>query len=200
MAIETKPQNDPVWDKANSTYMRVIYLQNGYTLTGYSKKVGRNERQDKTDLLTNWVLRDLKSGYLDQQTTNPKITPLDRIEYYWKNNDSYSPIVNLYYSFPEWTNTQWTQNKKFFSFINRFYGMLRNGASVSQIANALEIRTRSRGIDPLDISTPRFASISDLNAYVHLLGSKSDLSQEVIQDFYNKYKGKYFLQPPQNRP
>ena len=63
---------------------RVIYLQNGYTLTGYSKKVGQNERRDKVDLLTNWILRDLLNGYLDKATTNPKITPIERIEYYAK--------------------------------------------------------------------------------------------------------------------
>ncbi len=76
-------QNEPVWDRAHSTFLRIIYLMNGYTLVGYSKKVGRNEKQDKIDLLTNWILRDLKNGYLDRATTNPKITPLDRIEYYY---------------------------------------------------------------------------------------------------------------------
>lgn len=184
--------NEPIWDKAQSTYMRVIYLQNGYTFTGYSKKVGRNERRDKVDLLTNWILRDLKAGYLDKRTTNPKITPIDRIEYFLKQSESYEPILNLYYDFPEWVNTKWMENKKFYVFINRFYEMVRNQASVTTIANALEVRTRAQQQDPLDISIPRFSSMPDLNAYIHRLKTHTDLSGEAVDNFYRKYKEKYF--------
>lgn len=184
--------NEPIWDKAHSTYMRVIYLQNGYTFTGYSKKVGRNERKDKVDLLTNWILRDLKAGYLDKRTTNPKITPIDRIEYFLKQSESYEPILNLYYDFPEWVNTKWMENKKFYVFINRFYEMVRNQASVTTIANALEVRTRAQQQDPLDISIPRFSSMPDLNAYIHRLKTHTDLSGEAVDNFYRKYKEKYF--------
>ncbi|HEY0652245.1 MAG TPA: hypothetical protein VGD65_03915 [Chryseosolibacter sp.] len=193
MTAEPKKYSEPVWDRTHSTYMRIIYLENGYTLTGYSKKVGRNERRDKTDLLTNWILRDLKAGYLDKHTRNPRITPLDHIEYYIKRDENYEPIFNLYYSFPEWTNTRWMENKKLFSFINRFYGMLRNQASVTEITNALEVRTRASRLDPLDITSPRFASIVDLNAYVHLLKNRSDIPPDALEDFYHKYKAKYFL-------
>ncbi|MBX2943590.1 MAG: hypothetical protein KF860_14725 [Cyclobacteriaceae bacterium] len=184
--------NEPIWDKAHSTYMRIIYLENGYTLTGYSKKVGRNERRDKVDLLTNWILRDLKAGYLDKNTTNPKITRVDRIEYFLRKGDSYEPIINLYYEFPEWSNVKWMEYKKFYSFINRFYWMIRNQSTVTTIANALEVRTRAPKQDPLDISRPRFASLIDLNAYVHRLKSDSDLPSEAIENFYRKYTSKYF--------
>jgi hypothetical protein len=192
MIAETKKFNEPVWDRMHSTYMRIIYLQNGYTLTGYSKKVGRNERRDKTDLLTNWILRDLKSGYLDKETSNPRITPLDRVEYFIKRNEAYEPILNLYYSFPEWINTAWMDNRKFFSFISRLYAMLRQQATVTDIANALEVRTRASRVDPLDMSFPRFASMIDLNAYVHLLRGKAEIPSDAIDDFYRKYKTKYF--------
>jgi len=173
--------------------MRIIYLKNGYTFTGYSKKVGRNERRDKVDLLTNWILRDLKSGYLDKRTTNPKITPVERIEYFIKRSEEYEPIINLYYDFPEWVNTKWMENKKLYSFINRFYSMLRNQVNPSSIANALEIRTRATKQDPLDISLPRFATIPDLNAFVQRLKEESDLEAEAIDNFYRKYKEKYFI-------
>ena len=190
--ITTKEiNNDPVWDKAHSTFVRVIYLQNGYTLTGYSKKVGRNERRDKIDLLTNWILRDLKNGYLDKLTNNPKITPTDRIEYYFKRGDSLEPIVNLYYEFPEWIDMKWTEQRKLVSFINRFYALLRKGVSPSAISNELEIRTRAPKQDPLDISIRRFASMIDLNAYVLRLRNESDLPKEAVDNFYSKYKEKH---------
>ena len=185
----------PVWDKMNSTYMRIIYLKNGYSLTGYSKKYLQNERQDKIDLLTNWILRDLKSGYLDRKTSNPKITPLDRIEYFIKQNDTYYPVINLYYDFPEWVNPKWMDQKKFLSFINRFYNMIRRSIAVSEIVNALEVRTRASSKDPFDISIPRFVGIPDLNAYVQRLKSESALENEAIEHFYLKYKEKYFTRP-----
>ena len=183
--------NEPVWDKAHSTFVRVIYLQNGYTLTGYSKKVGRNERRDKIDLLTNWILRDLKNGYLDKLTKNPKVTPTDRIEYYFKRGDSLEPIVNLYYEFPEWVDMKWTEQRKLVSFINRFYALLRKGVDPSAISNELEIRTRAPKQDPLDISIRRFASMIDLNAYVLRLRNESDLPKEAVDNFYSKYKEKH---------
>lgn len=185
-------KNEPVWDKANSTYMRVIYLKNGYTLMGYSKKCFRNERKDKIDLLTNWILRDLKSGYLNEKTARPGITPTERIEYFLYRNQSYEPVISLYYSFPEWTNTRWMDQKKFFVFIHRFYDMLRKNVSVPEIVNALEVRTRAQSQDLLDYSRPRFSTIPDLNAYIKKLKEDSDLSDEAIEHFYREYKQKYF--------
>jgi hypothetical protein len=190
--ITTKEiNNDPVWDKAHSTFVRVIYLKNGYTLTGYSKKVGRNERRDKIDLLTNWFLRDLKNGYLDVSTKNPKITPTERVEYYFKNGEALEPIVNLYYDFPEWINPKWMENRKLVSFINRFYSLIRKGATPTAIANELEIRTRAPKQDPLDISLKRFSNMLDLNAYVLRLRNESELPIEAVDNFYRKYKEKH---------
>lgn len=191
MITSKETRNEPIWDKAHSTYVRIIYLQNGYTLTGYSKKVGQNERRDKIDLLTNWILRDFTNGYLDKSTTNPKITPVDRIEYYAKRGDSMEQIVNLYYDFPEWINTKWIEQKKFASFINRFYSLLRNRQSPSAIANELQVRTRAPKLDPLDISLRRFSNMIDLNAYVIRLRSDSDLPKEAVDNFYRSYKEKY---------
>ena len=186
-----KQKTESIWDKTNSTYMRIIYLKNGYTLTGYSKKYLQNERIDKIDLLTNWILRDFKNGYLDKKTANTKITELDRIEYFIKQNGTYSPVINLYYDFPEWVNLKWAEQRKFAAFINKLYNMIRRNTGVSEIVNALEIRTRSSARDPLDISTARFMGLPDLNAYVHKLISEGNLEGEAIENFYRKYKEKF---------
>jgi hypothetical protein len=182
----------PVWDRAHSTYMRIIYLRNGYSFTGYSKKYQQNERRDKVDLLTNWILRDLKNGYLDKKTTNDKITPLDRIEYFRKENENYFPVINLYYDFPEWVNPKWMEHRKFFLFVSRLYSMLQKNVSVSEITNALEVRTRASAKDPFDISFPRFVNMHDLSAYIMRLKSETDLESEAIDNFYRKYIEKYF--------
>lgn len=191
MINENAIRNEPIWDKAHSTYLRVIYLQNGYTLTGYSKKVGQNERRDKVDLLTNWILRDLLNGYLDKATTNPKITPIERIEYYAKRGESSEHILNLYYDFPEWISSKWMENRKFTSFINRFYWLIRNGKNPTAIANELQVRTRAPKFDPLDISLKRFANMTDLNAYVIRLKQESDLPKDAVDNFYRSYKEKF---------
>jgi hypothetical protein len=181
-----------VWDKKNSTFVRTIYLKNGYTFTGYSKKFGRNERRDKIDLLTNWILRDLRNGYLDRNTTRLEITELDRIEYLFQANDRTEPIINLYYDFPDWVGSRWMGNKKLHSFINRLYDMLSKGRSPEEILNSLEVRTRAPKFDPLDVSMPRFSSMRDLNACVFRLRSEGNLPEEAIDNFYRKYKEKYF--------
>jgi hypothetical protein len=185
----------PVWDKANSTYMRVIYLSNGISLVGYSKKYQLNERIDKVELLQNWILRDYKGGYLDRKTTDPKITPLDRIEYFIKHNETYYPVINLYYDFPEWVNQKWMDNRKFFYFIKRFYEMIRQGHAPSAIINALEVRTRASAKDPFDLTSMRFPFMPDLNAYVHRLRLEGKYPEEAIENFYRKYIEKYFRKP-----
>ena len=185
-------RNEPVWDKTNSTYMRNIYLTNGYVFTGYSKKYRNNERRDKTDLLTNWILRDLKNGYLDKNSTNPKITEVDRIEYFKKTGTEYVPVINLYYDFAEWPNQVWMDNRKFFAFIHKLYDMLRRGIPIPTIINTLEVRTRAPRVDPFFLDTPRFATLNDLNAYVFRLRQEGKFEKEEIENFYRKYLEKYF--------
>jgi hypothetical protein len=70
--------------------------------------------------------------------------------------------------------------------------MTRQGTASSEIINALEIRTRASAKDPFDISIPRFAGMADLNAYVMRLRSESGLEEDAIENFYRKYKEKYF--------
>ncbi|HRJ31365.1 MAG TPA: hypothetical protein PLV21_02295 [Cyclobacteriaceae bacterium] len=192
MKTKHTTQNEPVWDKHNSTFVRTIFLKNGYTLTGYSKKVGRSERRDKTDLLTNWILRDFSNGYLDKNTQNTKITPLDRIEYYVQSNSE--PIIHLYYHYPDWVGPTWMNNKKFYSFISRFYDMIERNQQASAIINALEIRTRASKFDPLDTSRPRFTKMRDLNACVYRLKQEGQFTEEAIDAFYRKYKELYQIQ------
>ena len=192
MEQRVKTKREPIWDKANSTYMRIIHLANGYHFTGYSKKYRNNERRDKTDLLTNWILRDFSNGYLDKKTTNPKITELDHVEYFMKKGTEYVPVINLYYDFAEWPNQAWMDNKKFFSFIYRFYDMIIKGVPMMTICNELEVTSRAPRIDPLSIDTPRFMSPRDLAAYVFRMRQEGKYETEAIENFYRKYQDKYF--------
>lgn len=188
---QTQARNEPVWDKVNSTYMRNIYLVNGYVFTGYSKKYKNNERKDKIDLLTNWILRDLKNGYLDEHTQNPKITETNRIEYFEKKGSDYIHIITLYYQFAYWENQSWMDNHKFSAFIARFYDMIEKKIPVAAIVNALEIRTRAPKADPFSIEHPRFLKVKDLNAYVLQLRREGKYPMEEIENFYRKYLNKY---------
>ncbi len=192
MELPAKQNYEPIWDKANSTYMRNIYLANGMVFTGYSKKYHHNERRDKIELLTNWILRDLKNGYLDKHTSNPKVTTVDRIEYFIKQGADYAHIITLYYSYAEWIDPAWMANRKLVAFITRFYDMVRNKANVMAICNALEVRTRAPKYDPLSLEAPRFTSVNDLNAFVFNMREEGKFELEELQNFYRKYMSKFF--------
>jgi hypothetical protein len=193
VTIQEIAKSEPVWDKKNSTFMRWMYFQNGNRFPGYSKKYGQTERRDKTDLITNWILRDLSGGYLDKHTTDPKITPLDFSDWYKQiSPNQWEPMFRLDYTCPQWYNTKYMEDRKLVAFLTNFYTMLRNGKSVSYIINALQVKTRAERLDPLGYDTPRFISIDDLNIYTHKLKAEGKYSNEQINHFYQNYKQKYF--------
>jgi hypothetical protein len=184
------------WDKENSTYFRVLVLQNGRDLTGYSKQIGMEEKRDKTDVLTNWIVRDFESGYLDPQTKNPKITPLRHADWYKqvsKNPLSHELMFTMYYDTMEWHNTKYADNKRLVEFLKKFYSMVRKpDITPTTLRDTLYVTKRAEKLDPLSIDKPRFMSIEDLNFYLNRLQGEARYSSEAIMHFYTSYKAKYF--------
>ncbi|MEK9157716.1 MAG: hypothetical protein AAB638_00855 [Patescibacteria group bacterium] len=183
------------WDKENSTYFRVLALQNGKELTGYSKMIGMEEKRDKTDVLTNWIVRDFEGGYLDKNTSNPKITPLRCAD--WYKQVSRGPLQHelmftMYYDTMEWHNTKYAENKNLVSFLKKFYDLVRKGVTATTIRNNLYVTARAEKLDPLSVDKPRFMSIEDLNFYLSRLQNEARYTPEQISHFYRTYKEKYF--------
>jgi hypothetical protein len=184
-----KQVNENGWDREGSTYVRIITFTDGKQLTGYSKKIGNNERRNPVDGLTNWILRDYIGGYLDARSDKAIANPTSRIDYYL--NQTQDRIISLTYAAPDWTQKA-AENKKLFNWINRFYAMIRAGKPSSEIENFLMVRTRERNRDELDYSVQRFFTLSDLNFYFNLLLEQKRYTAEAIHHFYREYKLKWF--------
>jgi hypothetical protein len=192
----TKPSRaEKKWDKHNSTYFRVIRLQNGIELTGYSKKIGMEERRDKIELLINWIIRDFEAGYLDKNTTDPRITPTNYLEYYRIVNYSakeYEHVFTLDYYAPQWSSSKFMADKRLTSFMVRFYSMMRSNSTPTAIRSALYITTRAEKLDPLDYSKPRFLSREDVQFFAVKLRAEGKYTIEQIDHFMREYINKYF--------
>ncbi|MBS1489710.1 MAG: hypothetical protein JSS93_04220 [Bacteroidetes bacterium] len=189
--------NDKIrkWDKENSTYCRVLVMENGRELVGYSKKIGMEEKQDKTDVLTNWIVRDFEAGYLDKNTVNPKITRLKCADWYkriTKNPLEYELMFTLYYDTMEWHKTMYAEDKRLVEFLKKFYWLVRKNPTATTVRNSLYVTTRAEKTDPLSIERPRFMSIEDLNFYLSKLQNDGRFTPEQINHFYISYKEKYF--------
>jgi hypothetical protein len=183
------------WDKENSTYMRVLVMANGNELVGYSKCISMEERRDKVDLLTNWIIRDFETGYLDRNTKDPRITVLNRADWYRqvsKNPLQRDLMFTMYYDVMEWHDTKYAENKKLAQFFLRYYSLVRKNASATTIRNSLYVNSRAPRVDPLSTERPRFPALEDLNFYIVRLQNEGRYTSEQINHFYRSYKEKFF--------
>lgn len=177
-----------IWDKTGSTFIQRIMFRNSQReMLGYSKKVAFNERNDKDALLTNWILRMYRDGYLDPKNTSKDA--IDFIEYYQNTQPEPTLIIRLYYTYPEW-NPAYLSNKRLVNFINRFYDGIEKGHTATEIYNRLYIRSHSREADPLDLSTMRFSNERHLSNYCAKLMADGKPQGEV-EHFFHQYKEKY---------
>ncbi|MCZ8020202.1 MAG: hypothetical protein O9302_03225 [Cyclobacteriaceae bacterium] len=181
------------WDKANSTFMRVLILRNGIELTGYSKKIGMEEKRDKTDVLTNWIIRDFEQGYLNKNNTDPRITELNYSDWYHRKTSSdFELMFTLYYDTVEWHNIKYAENKKLVEFLNRFFYLSKKNATANTLRDQLYVVKRAERLDPLSVDKPRFLSLEDLNFYLNRLQNEDRFTADQLQHFYTSYKQKYF--------
>jgi hypothetical protein len=183
------------WDKANSTFMRVLIMQNGIELTGYSKKIGMEEKRDKTDVLTNWIIRDFEQGYLNKNNLDPRITALKYSDWYHRKSvTEFELMFSLYYDTVEWHDIKYAKNKKLVDFLNRFCYLSKHNATANTIRDQLYVTKRAERLDPLSTEKPRFLSLEDLNFYMNRLQSEERFTNDQLQHFYTSYKQKYFQQ------
>ena len=98
--MKKKPFNQAAWNIYDSTFIQKIFLQNGFELSGYSKKVGFAKKNDKQALLINWIIRMRKAGYLDCNCRKSR-WKIDYIEYYINKQPYKEPILRLKYYYYE---------------------------------------------------------------------------------------------------
>ncbi|MEP0366866.1 MAG: hypothetical protein ABJN36_11395 [Cyclobacteriaceae bacterium] len=182
------------WDKIGSTYKQIIVFTSGKALVGFSKKIGFHERNDKIDLLTNWILRMYRDGYLNMK--NPTRTEIDRIEYY--NNLNGQHLMNLRYEYPEVLCDDINLNNEYYKklrvFINKFYDKVGTGVADHEIYRQLYVKTRKGKItnDLISIDQKRFENKDQLNLYARDLINIRKMPFGEVEHFVRKYCQKHF--------
>ena len=177
------------WDVYDSTYIQQIYLQNGKEFTGYSKRIGFAEKNDKQAVLINWIIRMHKAGYLDKNYPDTK-RRIYNIEYYLNHYPGKQIILSLYYDYYECLNSLWgITNIKVIRFLDNFYEELRKGNSHN--IKSFYIHKRTRYNDPFDLSQRRFITQKSLHDYCYRMIEKNTFTQEQALGFYRKYIEKY---------
>ena len=182
-------------DKAQSKFMHVIYFKNGKSFPGYSKQLGWAERRVPEANLINFILRIcVDNEYLIPGST--RVTPVDRIEYFTNKSEvpgraDWRHFLTLDYYNPEWINIKY-QTPRLRHFFDQLYDKLRRQLPKEAILQDLLIVTREPKTDPLCLEKPRFGRLLDLEQHCFKLRHQGVYDDEVIQNFFAKYKEKYF--------
>jgi len=177
------------WDIYDSTYIQVIYLQNGKEFTGYSKRTGFAEKNDKQALLINWIIRMHKAGYLDESWPDTR-RKVYNIEYYINHHPIKKIILSLYYKYYECLDSKWgMSNIRVIEFLDTFYNILNSGDP--QKIKSLYVHKKTRYNDPFDLSQRRFITQKSLHEYCHRMMENNTFTQEQSLSFYKNYIEKY---------
>lgn len=181
------------WDKTGSTYKQIIVFSSGKVLVGFSKRMGFHERNDKIDLLTNWILRMYRDGYLEKNNQNK--TDIDRIEYYINFRGQH--LMNLYYKYPEYMLDDLiieNEYKKLVIFLKKFYDMIDKGIQADEIYRKLYTKNRSSSAthDHLSLDKKRFDTLEHLRRYANDLKLERIRPPGEVDHFVIKYCEKFF--------
>lgn len=181
-------QRRGTWDTIYSTYFWKIHLDKdnpnnlAESLSGYSKKIGENEAQDKEYLLKKKIVNLYTNGYFTKATHIQffcKVGPL--ID---KSRDP--KIITLYptHYVIEQFNFE-IVNKKWGRWLTDFYFRINNNKSLDDILPALR-RPKSKD-DYLDITKQHFTSEAQLYNYCAKLSLHGHPPGEV-KHFIEKYR------------
>jgi len=182
------------FDSLNSTFKQIIYLTSGRELTGYSKGAYLTESRDKIYVLISFIRRMYGNGYFHPLKTK-------KIEYYQFNEDSqtYSDMILILtpstYHFSN--DLPIINDSRFLPWLKKFYGMIKAGkVDFSQIMVKPE---RTKEADIFSLDTRRFENDTHLVNFCNML-YKGGYEQGRINDFYIKYRDKFFVKATPSTP
>ena len=179
------------WDERGSTFCQLIRFTNGKSIQGYSKRVGFNERNNKIDLLTDWILRNLVGGYLDQK--NPSKSEIDCIEFYRNEIDgSAKLILRLHYTHYEIDKNNFEDPSKLLKFLRRFYERVNAGHHAMEIYNELKIRVKQRSENLLSLERHIFQDPIQLLHHCQKIIKTRKHQPSEVRDFFGQYMSRFF--------
>lgn len=192
----TDPNNQPrksysEWDWQNSTYMWRIYLNPNHPtnkasveyLTGYSKKTGQNEAQDKENLLRRKIFTLCRNGYFDR---------MYRIDFFQKigemmNIKTAPKILTVYpdhYDIPELNHD--VIYKLHGKWLHEFYYRLKNKKDLSDLMPNPRDKKHNAD-DALDVTKHDFKNVAAL--YQHATKCLHyGHAQGQVEHFIREYK------------
>jgi len=181
-----KKFNESSYDRVNSTYVQIIYFENGKHIVGYSKKVGHLEAVDPIYCLTNFILRMYRDGYL---RPSPKVTPVECIVYEL-NQPRRGWIVTCYYDRYD-ISPDWISDKILVKWLSDFYRDIRNNKSLDYILEKYGRRGRSERSLVLNPNKITFTNLNHLLDYVEKLLDSRRYSPGEIKHFYIQCRQKF---------
>lgn len=179
------------WDEQGSTWVQIVYFKNGKIMQGYSKRVNFDEKADKIALLTNWILRMYKAGYLDKN--NEGKTEIEYMEYF-RNAMQPELVLRLYYNTYELPDVALQENIQMRTFLKRFYELIELNKTPEFINTKLMVANRAAFENPLDLSVHKFIEPKMLFEYCRNLVIDKKASGGETKSFFQQYLSKYFNQ------
>lgn len=181
------------WDWQHSTYYWKIYLNKNHPsnnpniqfLTGYSKKIGQNEAQDKENLLRRKIFSLCRNGYFQKML---------RIEFYQKvgemlNNKTAPLILTVY---PDYYNIA-EQNhdivfKKHGVWLQEFYYRLQTRQDITDMMpNSKDRNSNVKQDDYLNIHKYDFKNVGALYQHAAKLLNYGH-AEGAVTHFIREYK------------
>lgn len=172
------------FDPINSTYKHEIFLLNSKKLTGYSKSLYYAEKQDKTVLLEDIIVRLFNKGYLLPDRTE-KIIFYKR-DFLTRNDEEVFTLYPNKFTFGKLP--QFVLNDRLNQFIRRFYKQIEEKKIVTK-----SLKHRAMTADEqilFSTEHKRFHTLEQLHEFV-LKQFKNGYPEGLVMGFYNKYIEKY---------
>jgi hypothetical protein len=174
------------FDPVRSTYRQEIYFKNGRPpICGYSKGLYYEEPEDKIVCLEKFIQRMYNNDYF-----NPN--RIIKIEYYRQSTllKSRELVLTCYpdrYEFGE--NAMYLTNERLNKFLIELYKFIKEGKPIDKIITSKPLVTKDE--DVFNLRTMWLKTDDQLHEYIVLL-SKRGYPPGQIQDFYIKYRRKFF--------
>lgn len=169
----------------DSTFIQKIKFCHGKEMTGYSQNDGFSEKNNKSSVLINMILRMYRGGYLD--LNNPDKDQIMYMEYYLNLHSAPKLIYRLYYDYYEAFSGAEIY-RPVVEFLDSFYiDVARAELSVQQVYKKYYHSQYSIVVDPMDHKPQRFITLKSLENYIHRMYNKKLMTLEQCSHFKRKY-------------
>jgi hypothetical protein len=186
MSTQSNYMRDFKADVNRSTYRWIIYLTNGYHLTGYSRKEGKTEILDKWKLFQRKVIMLANKDYFNADR-------VDRIEFYKRTSlgEYQEKLITLRpKSYDQGENKIFNSHKATVFFLETVYNLIKCG-NLAQLDYSMVPYSRVKEENVFDLKPGRFKDIHALQTFCNDQIIEG-FPMERVEHFQRMYKERYF--------